>query len=73
MNNSCGFLRIYENDNKDEPVFFPPLKQLQKRDTSYYRVLSFIRREVVNIKLPKSSKCENGLLPLSLKKMRMKK
>lgn len=56
MNNSCGFLRIYENDNKVEPVFFPPLKQLQKRDTSYYRVLSFIRREVVKNKITKKFK-----------------
>lgn len=65
LKNSCGILRIYENDDKIEPVIFPPLKRLKKCDTSYYRVQSLAKNKAHNTKLPQIQICQNELLPLS--------
>lgn len=54
MGNSSGILKIYQNEDKIEPIVFPPIYRLKKCDSNYYKVQSYIQNKMKNIKSKKN-------------------
>lgn len=62
MGNSSGILKIYQKDDKIEPITFPPITRLQKYDATYYKVAPFERLRLNQPPMLKISEFKSGFI-----------